>query len=324
MAKLIEIKRKDNVLTVFWMLTDFCNYRCNYCPSRLNSGDFKSGRKPGYPTDDEIRVFLDKLVNVHGKGKILKVIISGGEPTLHPMYEEIVNTLHPHGIVETITNGTRSIDWWQQLNHLPDKVTISLHAGWSKIDKVNELGEFLLDKNVYVALNLMADPNNWALVQEMHQQLTPRLQKNFVNAKIITDHKGGINDGEIDTYQFDQLEFIKNNAFLTSQPERRFSNVKFSSVLVYDNGTTAEISNVFNIVNNNQHNFKEWECSAGSKGIAVSFDGNAYVGICHVHLLGKITTFELYNKPILCPRQWCDDTIDITVPKKKPTWHQDQ
>lgn len=324
MAKLIEIKRKDDILTVYWMLTDFCNYRCNYCPSRLNSGDFKSGRKPGYPTDDEIRVFLDRLINIHSRGRTLKVIISGGEPTLHPMYEEIVNILHPHGAVETITNGSRSVEWWKRLKHLPDKITISLHAEWTKIDKINELGQFLLDNNVYVVFNLMSDPGNWNLVQEMYQQLTPGLRENFVNAKIITDHTGGINDGEVSRYQIDQLEFIKKNAFSTNQPERRFSNVRFGSVVYYDNDDTAELSDVFSIVNNNQHSFKSWECNAGSDGIAVSFDGRAYVGICHAYSLGRIDTFELYQQSLICPKQWCDDSIDITVPKKKPTWLQDQ
>lgn len=323
MPRLIEIKRAQDVLSVYWTLTDFCNFRCNYCPDSLHSGDYTSGRKPGYPTDDEIRVFLDRLINIHAKGKFLQVCISGGEPTLHPMYGEIIDTLYPHGIVETVSNGSRSIEWWKGLKHLPDKVTMSLHAGWTKMDKVNELGEFLLDNNTHVAFNMMCDPGQWHLVQEMYQQLTPRLQS-FVNAKLISDHSGGVTDGQPWEYQADQMEYIKGITSRVDQPERRFDNVDFGSVLVYDDETKTRLQNTFDLINTNQHRFKEWECSAGSEGIAVNFDGWAYAANCRSHKMGKIDKFQLYKDPIMCTRHWCKCAADIYLTKKKPTWLQDQ
>jgi organic radical activating enzyme len=323
MTKLIEIKRVRDVLSVYWTLTDFCNFRCNYCPSNLHSGDFKSGRKPGYPTDDEIRTFLDRLINVHAKGKFLHVCISGGEPTLHPMYEEIINTLHSHGLVETITNGTRSIDWWKQLKHLPDKTTMSLHAGWTKIDKVNELGEFLLDNNVYVNYNMMCDPGNWDSVQEMYKQLTPRLQA-LVNAKIITNHVDGSTDGQPWEYYPEQIEYIKSIASSVDQPERRFSDVNLSSMMVYDDESSSKLGSPFAIINNNQHNFRGWECSAGSEGITISFDGFAYASNCRSILMGRINNFNLFQSPITCNRNWCKCGIDIPLTKKKPISLLDQ
>lgn len=323
MPGLIEIKRVQDVLSVYWTLTDFCNFRCNYCPSSLHSGDYKSGRKPGYPSDDEIRVFLDRLINIHAKGKFLQVCISGGEPTLHPMYEEIVDTLHPHGIVETVTNGSRSIEWWKQLKHLPDKITMSLHAGWTKIDKVNELGEFLLDNNVHIGYNMMCDPGQWESVQEMYYQLTPRLQA-LVNAKILTDHSGGLTDGQPWEYHPEQLEYIKSIFISSKQPEIRFSNVNLSSVLIFDDGTSTKLENPFSIVNNNQHSFTGWECSAGSEGITINFDGNAYASNCRSFRMGRIDKFDLYDNPVTCPRRWCKTAVDIPLTKKKPTWYQDQ
>lgn len=323
MPKIVEIKREQDVLSVYWTLTDFCNFRCNYCPTSLHSGDFKSGRKPGYPTDDEIRTFLDRLINVHAKEKFLQVCISGGEPTLHPMYEEIVDTLHPHGIVETVTNGSRSIDWWKQLIHLPDKITMSLHAGWTKIDKINELGEFLLDNNVYVGYNMMCDPGNWESVQAMYQQLTPRLQA-LVNAKILTDHSGGITDGQPWEYHPEQIEYIKSISISVDQPERRFSNVNLSSTLIYEDGTSSKLHNPFDLVNTSQHSFKGWQCSAGNAGITISFDGFAYGANCRSYMLGRLNTFKLFDQPVTCPRQWCKTAIDIPLPKKKSTSHQGQ
>ncbi len=314
MKKIIEIRRQQPVLYVYWTLTDFCNFRCNYCPDSLHSGNFKSGRRPGYPTDTEIRVFLNRLINQHRQDRFLQVCISGGEPTLHPMYAEIVDTLHPHGIVETITNGSRNFEWWTNLNHLPDKITMSLHAEWTKIDRVNELGEFLLDRGVEVAYNMMCDPGNWAQVQAMYQQLTPRLQA-LVNAKILTDHSGGPTDGTPWEYRPEQVEYIRGISAHGPRPQRRF-NVNLNSVLYYSDNTNAALTNPFDLVNTQQHSFTGWHCSAGNTGITINFDGFAYAGNCRVQRLGRIDQFEILQQPIVCPRKWCKTAADIPLDKK--------
>ena len=315
MKKITEIRRRHPVLYVYWTLTDFCNFRCNYCPDSLHSGDFKSGRRPGYPSDQEIRVFLDRLINRHMQGRFLQVCISGGEPTLHPMYAEIVDTLHPHGIVETITNGSRNFEWWTNLQHLPDKITMSLHAEWTKIDRVNELGEFLLDCGVQVAYNMMCDPGNWAKVQTMYQQLTPRLQA-LVNAKILTDHSGTATDGTPWEYHPEQVEYIRSITAQGQQPRRRFADVPLNSVAVYSDGTEEILHNPFDLVNTRQHSFTGWHCSAGNAGITVNFDGYAYAGNCRVQKLGRIDQFETLDQPIVCPRQWCKTAADIPLNKR--------
>lgn len=314
---IVKIYKQTPTLYVYWTLTDFCNFRCNYCPDSLHSADFKSGRKPGYPSNDEIRIFLDRLINKHLRGRFLQVCISGGEPTLHPMYEEIVDTLHPHGIVETVTNGSRDFNWWQNLNHLPDKITMSLHAEWTKIDRVNELGEFLLDRGVEVAYNMMCDPGNWARVQTMYQQLTPRLQQ-LVNAKILTDHSGGATDGTPWEYLPEQVEYIRSIKSVNYKPKDRFKDINRRSYIVDDQGNISTLSNPFDLVNTKQHSFLEWECSAGNSGITINFDGYAYAGNCRIERLGRIDQFEIKTQPTVCTRQWCKTAADILIDKESP------
>jgi len=317
MSKIIEIKRNYDVLYVYWTLTDFCNFRCNYCPSSLHAGDYKNGRKPGYPSNDEIRTFLDRLINVHAKGRVLLVSIGGGEPTLHPMYEEIVDTLHPHGVVETITNGARAYEWWTGLKNLPDKLTISLHTEWTKIDKVNELGEFLLDRNVSIAYNLMCDPGHWNRTQEMYNQMSPRLRP-FVTGKILTDHDDGPDNGTPWGYTPEQMEYIKS-IYATGKivPSRKIHDgMNIAPMIYYDDNSSSRMDNPFEIVNNWQHSFKGWECSAGRNGIAINFDGYAYAGNCRTQQLGRIGTFDLLTEPIICPNKWCKTAADIQLNKR--------
>jgi MoaA/NifB/PqqE/SkfB family radical SAM enzyme len=323
MTNLIEIKRKTNVLYVYWTLTDFCNFRCSYCPAELHSGFYHNKIFAGFPTDDEIRVFLDRLINIHAKDHFLVVTLSGGEPTLHPMYKEIVDALHPHGIVVTVSNGTRSVEWWQELNHLPDIMVISLHPEWTKISKINELGEFLLDNNVELSFNLMSDNSRWDRVQEMYQQLIPRLQ-NIVNAKILTEQSGSMLDGTHREYTNDQLEYIKNLYATEKQLRHRFNDIDIGAEMKYSNGTTKHLTNPFDLINSYQHGFKGWECNAGVTDISITYEGFVYSGACRVKRLGRIDKFELLAQPITCPKQWCMCIGDLSISKKKPTLHQDQ
>jgi len=317
MSKIIEIKRNYDVLYVYWTLTDFCNFRCNYCPSSLHAGDYKNGRKPGYPTDDEIRTFIDRLINVHAKDRMLLVSIGGGEPTLHPMYEEIVDTLHPHGTIETITNGARAFEWWQGLTHLPDKLTISLHPEWTKIDRVNELGEFLLDKGVQIAYNLMCDPGHWDRAQELYNLMSPRL-KPFVSGKILTDHDDGPTNGKPWDYTPEQMEYIKSIYATGERPKPRsiHAGKNIAPIIYYEDGSTSRMDNPFEIVNNWQHSFKGWECTAGINGIAIDFDGYAYAGNCRTRRIGRIDKFDLLSAPIICPNNWCKTAADIQTNKR--------
>ena len=193
------------------------------------------------------------------------------------------------------------------------KKVILITGGSSGIGKA--IGEFLLDNDVYIVFNMMCDPGRWKLVQEMHQQLTPRIRV-LVNAKILSDHSGGDLDGQPWEYLPEQIEYIKNIIVSEEFPERRFPNVNLSSMLVYNDGTMSKLQNPFELVNNTQHNFKGWECSAGNEGISIGFDGYAFAGVCHSRLLGRIDTFKLSANPVVCPRQWCKCGADILLSKR--------
>ena len=320
MKQIVKIKRDNPVLFVLWTLTDFCNFRCSYCPDKLHNGTYANGNRLGFPTNEEIDLFIDRLLLLKGD-RLLSVCISGGEPTLHPYYAHIVSRLHPYGIIETITNGSRNFDWWTNLPALPDKLIISLHNEWSKIDKLNQTAEYLLDKGVDVSFNMMCDPAQWERTKAMYDQLTPRL-KTDVNGKILTDHSGNAErDGQLFAYSKEQISFIKEIEKTAPAGPRRFS-VSMRSHITYNDGSQEEMSNPFMLVNNNQHSFKGWKCSAGSNGIAVHFDGNVYAGNCRVERLGRITDFNLKQDYLTCPRQYCKTAFDL--PLDKFTLSQDQ
>lgn len=311
MNNIVEIKRAVDTLYIYWTLTDFCNFRCSYCPDSLHSGEYARSIKPGFPSEEHIQLFIDKvLANLNGR--FLNMTISGGEPTLHPMFKTIIEKMNPHGSVEVVTNGSRAVEWWQDMAVLPDKVTISLHPEFSKLDKINELGNFLLDNNIDLTFNLMCDPEHWQWVVDVKTLLDPRLH-GHINAKILTDHKNKETDGKPFSYYEDQLEFIKKQ-----QSNIPNSDKRKRTFAIYEDGTQSGLD-AFRLVTNNQHIFTGWSCSAGKDGLRVSFDGNVYAGICSIKTLGKLATFEFEKEDITCTKPYCKTAGDINLNKKRIT-----
>ena len=78
-------------------ITPRCNLKCPICLVR--------GRTPPEMTLSQVRAVMDNLVRCEGKLNMLT--LSGGEPTLHPRFPEVLDTcLRPEvGIVSVSTNG---------------------------------------------------------------------------------------------------------------------------------------------------------------------------------------------------------------------------
>jgi uncharacterized radical SAM superfamily Fe-S cluster-containing enzyme len=81
-------------------LTDACNLKCPLCYASSGPG----GR---HRTLEEVRRAVDRLVEVEGRPEVLQ--LSGGEPTLHPDFERILDDAvdRPIDIVMINTNGLR-------------------------------------------------------------------------------------------------------------------------------------------------------------------------------------------------------------------------
>ncbi len=83
-------------LTVFWSVTRRCNLDCVFCLTE--GGDPAPGESP------DIRA---RLAHVLSDASVLKVVVTGGEPTVIPDLLELIEILKKGGcFVEITTNGT--------------------------------------------------------------------------------------------------------------------------------------------------------------------------------------------------------------------------
>ena len=110
-------------------VTSICNYYCPFCYKNATSkGDFIS---------DEV---INKLVSTI-RGNTKSLIITGGEPTLHPRLEWIISVLTEFADVAMVTNGsilyTMNPDIIKKLNtiqfSIPVRVTNTVALKWLKI-----------------------------------------------------------------------------------------------------------------------------------------------------------------------------------------------
>jgi organic radical activating enzyme len=319
MKSLVKIRRNVDIFSVYWTLTDFCNFKCSYCPPKLNAGNiFKTDMAP---SDKKILAGLERIKE-YSKGKLLTVTLSGGEPTTHLMFPTIIEYINTiDGFTEVITNGSRPLPWWDKLPSLPKSVVISLHPEFTNLEKVNQLGLYLKSKNVILKFNLMADPEKWEWVTAVHEKIDVSLHKE-IDTKILTNH-GSVRDldgvlGKHYKYTQEQLNFIKTASLAKKEEDPR--EALFGD---FNDGTSSRVY-AFRLVAKNLHKFKGWKCGAGSTGICISAKGSVHGGICGIVNLGPMDTFVVLDSNVTCKYENCFRAQDISIPKYNPSFTSPQ
>ena len=158
----------ENSIEVEWNLGKRCNYDCSYCPKEIHD-NFSPH------TDIELlKRAIDKLCSI---GKPIRLSFTGGEPTVHPKFDELLmyaNYQDNVSFISVTTNGTRTEEWYRRL--LVDQLVISLHFEYDTtpiLDKIYKLtvGEssHYISKNVIV--QVMAHQNKMQEVRNAVQML---------------------------------------------------------------------------------------------------------------------------------------------------------
>jgi organic radical activating enzyme len=310
MAVLSSITRDVKAMYFYWLLTDYCNFKCSYCPPNLHQG-LKS-KSPEFPGDDEIINFIGSLEKFTDSYLII-ITLSGGKPTVHPSIELIINQIKKiNGFVELVTNGSRPISWWNKLTSLPDSITISLHPEFTDLEKINNLGLFLKSRTL-LSFNLMADPENWDWIDRVYNNLDSDLHQ-FINVKILTVYDGQDKtiDGKLYSYTQDQIDKMQGLVSKISENDRRGN-----SWLNYQDGTKQRL-NPLSLTRENKHQFLGWYCRAGQEGFKIDAMGNIYAGLCSVKKISTLRDFVPNQNPIICPKQYCKCPADIKLEKWKP------
>lgn len=323
--ELIEIRSDPKQLFVYWMLTDYCNFNCAYCPKHLHDGRFLDL----HPPLESLLQFCDKLNSFIANGKTIELVLGGGEPTTHKHLIEIIQRLDPKIWLTIITNGSRPLAWWKYISDKLDTAIISIHKE-SDIEKIDLNAKYLISENVDVVFNCTFDPDDWddSVIRYNYfekQYGNRRARKKLINevdpitdrflkAKPLTDIQRAFIEEitlQIDKYPDQWNKSIENH------------NNKMNSHTIdaiYSDNEQMTINKTpfsFKMVHHDLNHFYNWKCSAGAESISVDPRGVVSAGMCTIKKMGTIDNFSLFTDDVICNKITCIGLSDILISKKK-------
>ena len=339
-----------DIFSVSWLLGRFCNYRCSYCwpYARSNTKDHRPTELCLKTIDEIKRQARERSFNS------FHFSLSGGEPTFHPGYLDIMKHLADdventnYTSVHMTSNCSRPMNWFETYVDHASKfhrasITASLHVEHVNTpDKMQDFADKLIfcqEHDVQVTINMVMVPESFDRYYDnalfFHNQginVTLKPQSDTTASKIV------------DGYTDEMKEKLYNG-----MPQRGYTEVKNKFVTrpnpkfpiesrqnITQNTEVPQHFQVefqdskgkkwymdqaerFNAFNFNQ--FEGWECSPGFRSIIIREpDGSVKRSYsCADVPLGNIETgFKLFDKPMPCITKSCVSSADSKIPKRKP------
>lgn len=242
-------RTKDNPVIEFdWMLTDACNFRCDYCHS--NIAVHKNEPPKHGKTSDQI---AEAFLRIGGR---FHLSMSGGEPLMFPDFSEFCRTITSNGHSLSMNTNLSIRDEIKKFSEIVDPTKVgAINAALHKIERDRQglsIEAFakdvvnLQDKRFNIQVFYVLYPPLLDLFEEDAKRLR-ELGVDKVAGKIFK----GVYQGKIYPSSY--------------SPEDK------NKILNYQNNSYAV---TFDYLDNRQYDFKETPCTAGINFFKVDVNGN--------------------------------------------------
>lgn len=304
----------DNGLSIDWLISNHCNYKCNYCDPSLY------GNTSGWPNVDTALSFFDNVhFNLNNKEKM--IVLSGGEPTLWPDLFYFLENLHPSYEVSFVSNGSRTLRWWQKINETDrlKNLVISVHLEYANVEHISSVIDVIRKKSKVTVFIVM----NPSKIKEA-KKFALDLKEKDPCCKILLKpvlHKH--NDGNKSVFPYDNetLKFMEEWHYW--KQNNNVSPSKIGNVL-YINGNKTTMSFI-DLINKRLNTFEGWKCNIIKNRLAISIDGTIKGATCKTAQdirLGNINDSnidlsDITKNSTICKDTWCGCIDDIKIPKEK-------
>ena len=339
-----------DIFSVSWLLGRFCNYRCSYCwpYARSNTKDHRPTELCLKTIDEIKRQARERSFNS------FHFSLSGGEPTFHPGYLDIMKHLADdventnYTSVHMTSNCSRPMNWFETYVDHASKfhrasITASLHVEHVNTpDKMQDFADKLIfcqEHDVQVTINMVMVPESFDRYYDnalfFHYQgiiVTLKPQSDKTSYKIVDGYTNEMKEKLYNGMPQRGYTEVKNK-FVT-RPKPKFpiesrQNITqntevpqhFQVELQDSKGKKwyMDLAERLNAFKFNQ--FEVWECSSGFRSIIIREpDGSVKRSYsCADVPLGNIETgFKLFDKPMPCITKSCVSSADSKIPKRKP------
>jgi len=296
MYKLTSSWPHQDQIKVEWNIGKRCNYDCTYCPKEIHDNF-----SPHTPID-VLEKTIDQLVEI---GKPIRLSFTGGEPSVHPDFEDLLEYCKRKGIfwINLTTNGTRSSRWYLQHEMFINHIVFSLHFehDWQRVART--INEFYDGTEIDFFVNVMAHHDHMDNVRKVVKQFKE------VGIKFAVRR---IRWTEGDHNVFDDLKYNGNDLqWILEQDATVKPNVRIDD---------DKVMHANDVIKLHLNQFKDWSCNAGIESLMINWDGEVHRATCRVGgSLGNIYTgsFIVPKDPVICTRDWCTCAADIPLTKFK-------
>ena len=297
MYKITSAWPHQDQIKVEWNLGKRCNYDCSYCPSEIHDN---------FSPHTDINLLektVDQLCEI---GKPLRLSFTGGEPSVHPDFEDLLEYCKRKSIfwINLTTNGTRPSSWYINNEMFFNHIVFSLHFEYDWQRVVRTINEFYDKTEIDFFVNVMAHHDHMDSVRKVVKQFKEVGIKFAVRRIRWTEGDHNIFDDL--RYQGNDLQWILEQD-ATAKPNVRIDD--------------KEILHANDVIKLHKNQFKDWSCNAGLESLMINWDGDVHRATCRVGgSLGNIYqgTFRVPTEPITCTRDWCTCAADIPLSKWRP------
>ena len=337
-----------DIFTVSWLLGRFCNYRCSYCWPYA-----RSDKKDHRPTELCLKTIDEIKRQARQNGfNSFHFSLSGGEPTFHPGYLDILKYLADdvpntnYTSIHMTSNCSRPIKWFQTYVDYAKpfhraSITASLHTEHVNTpQKMQDLADKLVlcqEHDVQVTINMVMVPDkfdeyydNALFFHEQGINVTLKPQSDPTASKVVDGYTKEMLDKLYNGMPQRAYTDVKNKFVIRPKPEFRLPDTAVKNVekvpahfqVEFEDSKgkkwymdQAERFNAFNF-----NKFEGWKCNSGYQGIIIREpDGSIKRSYsCHDTPLGNIETgFKLFSEPQVCVTKTCVSSADSKIPKRK-------
>lgn len=279
-------------IKVEWNLGKRCNYDCSYCPSSIHDNSSPH-------TDIEIlKATVDKLMTL---GKPIRLSFTGGEPTVHPKFKELIKYCNHVGVswISVTTNGTLPYEFYASLDI--DQLVFSIHLEYDWKRVFNTIESVVDLAKTRVIAQIMAHHD--------HMDAVMQLRAKCLLAEIpSTVRRIRWTQGDHDL--FDDLRYHPDHLNWIKEQE---ATVQGNCVI-----DGEQIIHANDVIKLHLNKYKDWTCNAGIESLMINWDGEVHRATCRVGgSLGNIyeNTVVIPSDPVICTRDWCTCAADIPITK---------
>jgi MoaA/NifB/PqqE/SkfB family radical SAM enzyme len=334
--------QKPNVLMIRWDPNNVCNYKCQYCWPSSNAGDYHS------PLDlDLIIRNVNHLIKMYVlKQGITKIhlCLAGGEPTLWKDLGKFIDEIKKENDIyfTIISNGSRTLRWWEEYGHLIDNAHLSYHIAQADPDHMIAVADTLFKYNKKVTVKIMMDRKHWQTGLDIINYMKKKSKYSWFIMTCEVIEENIVNLQNIKIINADDIQLTKIQKLFLKNPLKRIPNILwlwknrklifegqvrlYESVAHFENGKTVKSkSNTY--INNNWNTFEGWSCDIGLNNVYIGWNGDIK-GACDQTIYGLdhrsnildtnfVAKFDPDFKPSVCSKKNCVCSPETHVSKFK-------